>query len=312
MTAIPIEYRISSWREDLKRDREFYRILLLLLLLGLLFMLLLANWKFAFKVPDADLRRYTRIQLGPTNIPKFDKIPKLGGKYRGKVKKGPKGGDQAGAKRKKLLNDSLVGVIGSQSKGAQSAVGRMFQKGGLGSQVDNVLRGIHKGKGTGGLGDSNQSGRKRGFGAGELSDGGGVVEGALKGVDTGYAGGDAEVDLGYKYTRQVTAQLTRGKASVEGTLDPSLIDRVVKNNLAGLKYCYEKELNLAPNLSGKVVVQFTIGLSGDVEEALIESSSLNHAQTEDCIVRRVRRWKFPRPQGDRVIVAYPFVFSKAK
>jgi hypothetical protein len=39
---------------------------------------------------------------------------------------------------------------------------------------------------------------------------------------------------------------------------------------------------------------------------------MNHDITEDCIIRRIMRWRFPKPVGGDVAVSYPFVFSPGK
>lgn len=100
-------------------------------------------------------------------------------------------------------------------------------------------------------------------------------------------------------------------AHVTGKLDARVIADVVRRNLRGLKYCYERELTNNPNLQGKVVVLFTIGFDGLVSNYQVESSTMNSTTVETCILRMIRRWHFPAPAGGSVTVAYPFVFSAA-
>ena len=79
-----------------------------------------------------------------------------------------------------------------------------------------------------------------------------------------------------------------------------------------MKYCYEKELTKNPNLYGKVVVQFTIGGTGKVDEGHISQTEMNNEAVEGCIIRNVKMWVFPQPKGGgQVYVTYPFIFKSA-
>ena len=87
------------------------------------------------------------------------------------------------------------------------------------------------------------------------------------------------------------------------------INRVIRRNLARFKYCYEKQLKRNPELSGKVKVQFTILGSGRVGEVQALEDTMGEPAVAQCIVSRVKRWRFPKPDGGSVTVAFPFVFS---
>jgi len=90
------------------------------------------------------------------------------------------------------------------------------------------------------------------------------------------------------------------------------IDRVVKNHLTEIRYCYQQELSKNPALAGKVVVKFVIGRDGSVSSASVKSSSLENVITEQCITSKFMRMRFMRPKSDGIaIVAYPFVFDSA-
>jgi TonB family protein len=96
-----------------------------------------------------------------------------------------------------------------------------------------------------------------------------------------------------------------------GELDQGQIKKVIKKDLGRIKYCYERELAPSPTLSGKVVVKFTIGTSGKVTKASIASSSLGNKKVESCVVNIVKKMKFPKPKGGKVVVSYPFIFTRA-
>ncbi|MCE3010368.1 MAG: AgmX/PglI C-terminal domain-containing protein [Proteobacteria bacterium] len=102
------------------------------------------------------------------------------------------------------------------------------------------------------------------------------------------------------------------EAIVGGGLDRDLIADVINRNLGQVRFCYEQGLQSNPGLAGRVAVAFVIGGNGLVKTAGIESTSLNAKSVEDCIVGRLRSWKFPLPEGGvDVKVSYPFNLRRA-
>ncbi len=167
------------------------------------------------------------------------------------------------------------GIIGSQ-------YGNQYGSGGLGSRGSG-LGGGGTGEGLGGLGT-----RGRGRGASGYGTGGGYFGKKSSG----------------------TPGMSTGDPIILGQLDKEIIDKVIRQHLAQIRYCYQKELNKNPSLSGKVVIKFTIDADGTVSSASTNSSSMNSAVVESCICQRFLRFKFPEPEGGGiVIVTYPFVFS---
>jgi TonB family protein len=84
---------------------------------------------------------------------------------------------------------------------------------------------------------------------------------------------------------------------------------VIRRHLQEIQYCYVSVgLPTNPNLGGMVKVTFVIGPDGRVTGAGIGSTTLGHDGTESCIVSAVRRWRFPRPEGQLPYVTYPFHF----
>ena len=52
-----------------------------------------------------------------------------------------------------------------------------------------------------------------------------------------------------------------------------------------------------------------IDRKGRVTTARIGKSTLGSTKVEGCMVRQVKRWKFPEPDGGEVDVDYPFLFG---
>jgi TonB family protein len=112
--------------------------------------------------------------------------------------------------------------------------------------------------------------------------------------------------------RTITPQVAIGEVQLRGSLDKDIIRRVVRRHLPEVRFCYEQELPKAPTLAGRVAVNFTIAGTGKVAAAVVQSSTLNNARAESCVVGAVRRWEFPAPQGGGIVIAtYPFNFVVA-
>jgi TonB family protein len=101
-------------------------------------------------------------------------------------------------------------------------------------------------------------------------------------------------------------ELEQRKKGGPGYQDKGVVRSVIKGKLGEVKYCFQRGLSKKPTLEGQVMVQFVIGASGEVFEPKVQSSSLNHSETEECIINRVRSWRFPPPEGGRTVVTYPF------
>src|SRR3569623_1746434 len=98
-------------------------------------------------------------------------------------------------------------------------------------------------------------------------------------------------------------------SAVTGSMDKEIIRRIIRHLTAEVQSCYEAQLNKRPDLFGRLMVQFTIAATGDVIASVVQSSTMGDTHVEDCTVKAVRRWQFPKPLGGGiVIVSYPFVF----
>jgi TonB family protein len=99
-------------------------------------------------------------------------------------------------------------------------------------------------------------------------------------------------------------------AEPRGSLDKEIIRRVIRRHINEVKACYEPQLTTFPDLSGRIMVRFTIGATGDVIAAVLENSTMGNAAVESCALQAVRRWQFPKPLGGAIlIVSYPFVLK---
>jgi TonB family protein len=200
-----------------------------------------------------------------------------------------------------------VGLLGA-FKGLKGGASDVFGPGGLGTGINNSLGGLKSGAGLGdaqGVGGLGSRGNGGGGGGTALGIGGLGTQGNGRGT-----GGHGGIDLGGK--GKATTRIIPGKTTVVGGLDKDVIAKIIRQHQNEIKYCYESELNKNPSLAGKVAVAFTIDPTGAVSDASVTESTLGNSTAENCMLSRVRRWKFPEPKGGGVVaVTYPYFFSPA-
>lgn len=153
----------------------------------------------------------------------------------------------------------------------------------------------------------------RGFGAG--GGGGGGMYGGGGGF--GYGGRNRVYGRGGMNMRgsgkgKTIMRISPGRLILQGALSKEEIARVVRMHWYQIRYCYESELRANPKLAGKIVVRWVIEGTGYVQTASVAETTMNNERVENCIARRVRRWKFPQPKGGGIVVVnYPFLFQVA-
>jgi TonB family protein len=174
---------------------------------------------------------------------------------------------------------------------------------GLGSARTDLGAG-HGGKGLRGVGAGGG-----GDGPGSLMGGGALGTGLGAGKGGGRAGNGAGGAGGGGGRGEAKVTVTPGTPQVNGFLSAEQINRVVRANQAALRYCYEAEVQRQRGLRGKVVIEWRVDRAGAVPTARVSSSTMHNAGVEGCLLRQVKKWRFPKPDGGEVTVMYPFLFG---
>ena len=157
------------------------------------------------------------------------------------------------------------------------------------------------GHGVGGMG-------LRGTGSGGGGSGFGRIHG-IGTVDTG-GGRGTRSKLRRRKSTMKKIRVNKGKPIVSNYCKNADILRVVSSRQRSIQYCYEKELARNPELRGKVIINWRIGLSGKVMKSWIGSSSLKNGNVESCMTRAVKFWRFSKPEGGICEIKFPFVFNQ--
>ncbi len=193
---------------------------------------------------------------------------------------GSKGGQKkldkafSGAGELQGMADAATGYAGDNEDREGDTLGSKIKDtgaGGRGEQTVGIAGVGTKGKGTGGYG-----------------------------LGTGGIGKKGSVDI------NVGGQ----EAEFVGSMDREAIRRVILNNKRAIRSCYERELQRRPDMYGKLVLQWRIVEKGRVSQAKVKSNSLGSRTVANCIIGRLRTWRFPEPPPGTIgEVSYPFVFT---
>ena len=201
------------------------------------------------------------------------------------------------------------GMLGALAKLGDQATSNVLGPGGMGTGMNNALGGL---KGGAGMGDAHGVGGLGSRGTGVGGGGNGLGLGGLGTKGSGHGkGGYGQLDLGGK--GKDTVRVVPGKTTVVGSLSREEIERVIKRHENEILFCYKSELNKDPNLYGKVAVNFTIDGAGAISDAQVAQTTMNNSNVEQCMLSRIRRWKFPEPKGGGVVVVtYPWILRSAE
>lgn len=93
-----------------------------------------------------------------------------------------------------------------------------------------------------------------------------------------------------------------------GTPVPWMVETEVRNHVGELQQCYERRLRVHPQLSGQVVMHWTITPSGDVPEQCVTEDTVGDDELLVCVNDLVKASRFPT-SGAPLRVSFPFVFT---
>lgn len=117
---------------------------------------------------------------------------------------------------------------------------------------------------------------------------------------------------GERNEKRVRGVVKSEAPAVDGPLDPSLVAKEVRVRIVAIKACYERALKRNLNLSGRILIRWTITAAGTVSDVEIEKDGMGDGEVASCIKGLVGRWRFVAPSGGPVEVEYPFIFEAAK
>ena len=193
------------------------------------------------------------------------------------------------------------------------------------SLVSGGVSGVAAGGGGGGsAAEARSFGSAGGSGKGGLGSAGGVSTGStsvgtLGGGSNAGDGGPGSSGPGYgrgsnsKVSgrgRSLVAVDT-GASEVSDGLSMDEVGKVIAAHWAEVRYCYEASALRNDGSEGNVKINFSIGAPGAVRSAGVSSATNPDRRLHECLVSRLKGWKFPKPHGGQAVaVVYPFNFKK--
>jgi hypothetical protein len=207
--------------------------------------------------------------------------------------------------REKVANTGILSALG-KDKAPGSGLAKLFADS---HDVEQAVAGMAgaklvAGRGAGGLATS-------GAGAGGGGTGFGHIYGSGN-LDTGGRGRHGHgrgPKLAERGEKEVSVGMGSGGGETDGSLSKEQINKVVRSHLAGVKYCYEKELQRKASLAGGIDIFWVIQPDGNVSKASVKGSTIGDAAVEGCILRQVKQWQFPKAPGQTIVGRYPFIFK---
>ena len=158
--------------------------------------------------------------------------------------------------------------------------------GGLG-EVGTGPGGGGKSYGIGGLSTEGMGGGKSGTGKGAYGKGGNDFGGLVG------SRGDIEVSLG-----------VAEDVIILGSLDPSIIMRVLLRYINEIRFCYEEHIQGLTNVpSGMIPIRWEISPSGRVSRAAVDPNglTLKLVPVQQCVLGVIKRIRFPEPKGGGIV-----------
>ena len=220
-----------------------------------------------------------------------------------------------GDPRARVTRSGVLGIISGQVKGKTVASADLFGKGGFATGIDAILSGVGGLKSGGGGGSGRKGAAGIGYGAGYGSGFGGSGAGGIDDLIGNLMGGDeggSALELKKRGSLKISAPDFLKGASLIGGRSKASIMRVVMQNLAALRYAYNKRLREKPGLKGKITVKFAIDEFGKVIFCQVTESTIVDQELEVSVAEKIKRWVFEKidKPGDVTEVVYPFVFSQ--
>ncbi len=208
--------------------------------------------------------------------------------------------------RAKVAKTGLLAALGT-ARASGSGLGRLLDSNNR-ADMDQAMNGLAgatlvAGRGEGGLGSAGTGLGGGGTGFGRIQGSGNLDVGAARGR------GRKGPGLGRGREKEVQVGMETGTADAEGGLTREQINRVVRAHAAAIRYCYEKELQRQPALSGKIELAWLIRPNGTVDRARVAATTMRSRAVEGCMERQVKNWQFPRSDSETIVQSYPFFFK---
>jgi hypothetical protein len=94
-----------------------------------------------------------------------------------------------------------------------------------------------------------------------------------------------------------------------GPLTPQLVADYVRAQAPMVRGCYDRELDKKHDVSGKLLMRWTIDELGGTRGIVVELNTMRDTAVADCIQVLIRDWHFAKPPAGPISVNFPFTFE---
>lgn len=305
MADMPFRPMNMPWNKDSKDQRQFRKILLIVLLFSILLGILIPMWDIpvpdrveVVEIPKRMAQLMVPKEAPPPPQPKQEKIEEIK-----PDKEKPKKEEIAPVKekvaRKKVeraglmaFKDDFADLIDDKADAKLGAQAKISGKGGVSKKVTRSLVTSNVGTSSGGINTAalsrNVGGAGEGIGGVEFS----RVESS---IGTDFAGEESPLSGGPGPSRT-----------------DEEIQIVFDKYKAALYRIYNRELRKNPTLQGKMVLRITIEPGGSVSACSVDSSDMDSKELDKAIADRVRKFNFGAKEGvPTITILYPIDFLPA-
>jgi hypothetical protein len=100
------------------------------------------------------------------------------------------------------------------------------------------------------------------------------------------------------------------KGGSAGSIDIEKVGQTFKRRMPVISKCFEEKLQINPDLTGKVTVKFTIDKNGKIKNIAAIVNTTKDEDLANCIIQKMRDWKFYSPSEGEPSFIYSFVLKK--
>jgi len=109
--------------------------------------------------------------------------------------------------------------------------------------------------------------------------------------------------------KKIKVRVRGGRVSgvVGGKIDRAAVEKYLRQRTVAVQRCYYDVVRRNPNAAGRLVLQPTIATNGRASVKVV-SDSIGDSAVAKCVTRKIRSWRFPKPEKKSVRLKVPFVF----
>ena len=92
-------------------------------------------------------------------------------------------------------------------------------------------------------------------------------------------------------------------------INPTELSQLIQEQHQSVRRCYESQLKRTPKLQGSMDVRFKITHWGRVGKTKVTSNDLSNRKVKRCVVKAIRKWRFPFTRKGGVTIELPLLFK---